>query len=105
MVPNCSGPIQSLPELLCGNPDSLGSQPGGSGLMPGCFALGSYSLSIGCMSAELLVPVPQVFTMCTCSMVGSNIIWVCLSGWDCPLIPRILGKVVLSLPKTLPEFE
>ena len=34
-----------------------------------------------------------------------TIIWNCFVRWDGPLIPRILGKVVLSLPKTISKFE
>ena len=90
--------------LLCSGPNNLGANWEGLDLA-WAFALGTHSLSIGCMSTESLVPVPQVLTMYTCSMVGSNIIWVCFVEWDGPLIPRVLGRVVLSLPKTLPEFE
>ena len=32
-----------------------------------------HSLSHSCLFAESLFPVPQAFTMCICSMVGSHI--------------------------------
>ena len=91
MVLNCFWSTQSLPD--CSIAVCTALEPSGRvWTKPQC-GDDAHLFSLGCLLTGPWSQYHKVFTMCTCSMVGSNLI---LLGLDGIQIPRILGKVVLS---------